>query len=586
MNNLFYFPIVRTVVLMSASLICAWLPSVALAKGNTITEAFGVNMHLRQRLTDSEWETALDLANEAGVEWAREEFNWDVLEPTDNQFSFTTYNEVVAAYADRDIAVLGLLTYSSSWASSNPGSTDAEFYPPDLEAWSDYVGTVAEQYAGQIDYWEIWNEPNYAGFWQGSTDDYVELLETAATAITTANPNARIVLGGLSGADTDFLDTLYDSISDKTMIDVVAVHPYRVIDGNYNYAPETVFDGLNTLATDLYNIKAVLNLHGQHDTPIWLTEVGWTTGEDGVSERTQAEYLIRLYTIALSISDVRKVFWYSFNDTSDDESYNDAQFGLVDDDFSKKLAFSAFQFAHNNLNHRWFKDKTLPEYKIIDNFSASQAHGWQFSGTQCTNGTMNDHYRGTMLISYVFTGSDNCYAPITFNQELPNPTRALQFKAKGDNDNTLLRVRVVDATGETFQYNLGYMPKEWLFYTVQLNEPASFWNGDRDGKLDQPLTFNAFVLDDTDGSKEKGIIAFDELYATSRAETYLYRYHQGTKDIYAYWTSADTKPLLLYLTGAGQLREKRFGKSNLRKESGNGYYRVQSQRTVKFLQTL
>lgn len=586
MSNFFHFSNVRTVGLITVGLLCSWFPGQVLAKGDTITEAFGVNMHLRQRLTDSKWATALDLADQAGVEWAREEFNWDVLEPTDDQFSFTTYDAVTAAYADHDIAVLGLLTYSSSWASSNPGSTDAEFYPPNLEAWSDYVGTVAEHYADQIDYWEIWNEPNYAGFWQGSTNEYVELLETAATAITIANPNAKIVLGGLSGADTDFLDTVYDSISEKTMIDVVAVHPYRVVGDDYNYAPETVYNGLNTLSTDLYNVKAVLNHHGQFDTPVWLTEVGWTTGESGVNERTQAEYLIRLYTLALSIPNVHKVFWYSFNDTADDESYNDAQFGLVEEDFSKKVAFSAFQFVHNNLNRRWFKDQILPEYKIIDNFSASQAHGWKFSGTHCTNGTINDHYQGTMLVSYVFTGSNNCYAPVTINQELPNPTRALQFKVKGDDDDTSLRVRVVDATGETFQYDLGYMPKEWLFYTVQLSEPANYWNGDRDGKLDQPLTFNALVLDDADGSKEKGTVAFDELSASSRANTYLYRYHMGVKDIYAYWTSDGTKALLLHLAGAGQMLEKRFGKSDMLKESGNGYYRVQSQHAVKFLQTL
>ena len=94
------------------------------------------------------------------------------------------------------------------------------------------------------------------------------------------------------------------------------------------------------------------------------------------------------------------------------------------------------------------------------------------------------------------------------------------------------------------------------------------------------------VIDDTDGSKEKGTLAIDELYSSSRAQTYLYRFHKGTKDTYAYWTSDGSKDLLLYLAGAGRIREKRFGKSNVIKESGNGYYRVQSQKAVKFLQTL
>ncbi|EKD76137.1 MAG: hypothetical protein ACD_43C00214G0001 [uncultured bacterium] len=575
-----------SVMILSFVVVVGMLPDVVTAKSNTISDAFGVNMHLRQRITDSDWSTALDLANEAGVDWSREEFSWDVIESTNDQFNFASYDSVIEAYNTHDINVLGLLTYSSSWASSNPGSTEAEFYPPDLDAWSDYVSTVAAHYAGQIDYWEIWNEPNYSGFWKGTTDDYVELVETAATAIKTANPNAKIVLGGLSGADTNFLNEVFSSISDKSLIDVVAIHPYRVIDGDYNYAPETVLDGLNSLTTDIYNVKAILNFNGRSDTPIWLTEIGWTTADAGVSNRMQAEYLMRLYTIALAIPDVQKVFWYSFNDTSDDESYADAQFGLVEEDYSKKTAFSAYQYIRNNLEQRWFKDLSLPDYKIIDNFSSSTGMGWKFSGTQCTNGTVNDHDHGAMQISYAFTADTNCYAPVTLNKELPNPTRALQFKVKGDNDNTLLRVRVVDATGETFQYNLGYMPKEWLYYTIQLNQPSSYWNGDKDGKLDQPITFNAFVLDDTDGSNEQGTLAIDEFYATSHADTYLYRFHKDTKDVYAYWTTNQTQSLLLDLVGAGRMREKRFGKSNITKESGDGYYHVQSQRAVKFLQTL
>ena len=575
----------RSSIVIIFSLI--WLlPSLVAARGDTIQGAFGVNIHLRQRITDANWGTAMQAAEDAGVQWGREQFNWDVIEPADNDFAWKTYDAVIAQYQAHHIQVLGLFTYSSSWASSNSGATDYEFYPPDLAAWKDYVGTVAAHYTGQVDTWEIWNEPNYSGFWKGTIEEYVDLLEIAAAAITEANPNAHIVLGGLSGADSSYLNDVYDTLSDTSTIDVVAIHPYRVLDGDFNYAPETERDGLNSLATDLYNMKAVMNQHGQSDTPVWLTEVGWTTAEAGVSNRLQAEYLIRLYTIALSIPDIEKVFWYSFNDTAENESYTDAQFGLVEDDFSKKPAWSAYQFARNNLSKRKFKDLTLPEYKIIDNFASAAGQGWEFSGTECTDGTMNDHANGTLVISYVFTATDNCYAPVTLNQTLPNPTRALQFKVKGDNDNTLLRLRVVDASGETFQYNLGFMPKEWLFYTVQLGEPSSYWNGDKNGQLDQPLTFNAFVLDDTDGSRERGTIAIDELYATSRADTYLYRFHKGDKDVYAYWTTNTSRSLLLNLVGAGRMREKRWEKSNLIKKSGNGYYRVQSQRAVKFLQTL
>lgn len=551
---------------------------------DTITEAFGMNLHLRQRIPQAEWTTVLELADEAGVQWAREQFNWDVLEPVDDSFDFDTYDAVMSAYQAQDVQVLGLLTYSSSWASSNTGATDYEFYPPDLDAWENYVGTVAEHFAGQIDYWEIWNEPNHAGFWKGSTQEYVDLFEVASAAITAANPDAVVVLGGLSGSDSNYLDTVYETIADKTMIDVVAIHPYREAEGSFNHAPETVVDGLNTLTNDLYNMKAVMNLNGQSDTPIWLTEVGWTTADAGVSDRRQSEFLTRLYIEALVIPKVDKIFWYSFNDTSDDESYLDAHFGLVEDDYTTKPALTAYDYAKQHLNGRYFKDQTLPGAQVVDDFSASQ--GWEFAGTVCTDGSLNDHSNGVMQVSYKFTATSNCYAPITLNEKLPDPTRALQFKVKGDNDNTFLRVRLVDATGEIFQYNLGYMPSEWLYYVIQLDQVSSYWGGDKDGLLDQPLTLNAFVLDDTDGSLEQGELSFDDVLATPKSHTYLYRFHKDNKDVYAYWTSKQKRDLTVHLAGAGKMREYRFNKDSVLHESGSTDYKIKSDRVVKFLQTL
>jgi hypothetical protein len=570
---------IKAVILIIISV----LPSLALAKDNVITDAFGANIHLRQRHSEDTWEDVLTAADTAGVQWAREQFNWDVIESTNNDFNYDAYDAVLAAYQAHDINVLGLLTYSSSWASSNSGSTDYEAYPPDDTAWADYVGNVAEHYAGQIDYWEIWNEPNYAGFWTGDASDYADLLNTAITAIQAANPNAKIVLGGLSGADYDFLSDVLDQIDDLDALAVVAIHPYRTSEGSYNYAPEDIATGLNTLTTDIYNIKAVMNRFGLTDTPIWLTEVGWQTGTDGVGARTQAEYLIRLYTQALAIPDVQKVFWYTLVDTSSDEDISDAQFGLYEDDLTPKTAVSAYQFVVQELSNRWHKDQTLPQAHLVDDFSGGL--GWHYAGTVCTTGTLDDHDNGRLYATYHFTSNTNCYAPITLGQQLPTGTQSLLFKAKGDNNSTLLRVRVVDSTGETFQYNLGYMPKEWLYYTVQLGQPSTWWNGDHDGKLDQPLTFDAFVLDDADGLQETGTVQFDDLSTSTKANVYQYRFHKGSKDTYAYWSTAKERKLRILLAGAGRIKERIWRYEDRLHTSGNGYYRLRARNGVTFLRT-
>lgn len=559
------------------------LPTVTEAKDNVVGEAFGANVHLRQRHAEDEWNDVLDAANAAGVQWGREQFNWDVIEPTDDDFSFDTYDAVVAAYGEHDINMMGLLTYSSSWASGNPGAIDYEAYPPDLDAWADYVETVTAHYADSVTYWEIWNEPNHDGFWIGDTEDYIDLVETAITAIADGNPNAKIVLGGLSGSDYDFLNDVLDGLGDPSDLDVIAIHPYRTSGDSFNYAPEELASGLNTLTTDIYNIKAVMNRYSLTDVPLWLTEVGWQTGDDGVGERTQAEYLTRLYTMALAIPDVQKVFWYTLVDTSDDESIDDTQFGLYEDDLEPKTAVSAYQYVVEELTGRWLKDQTLPQAKVVDNFSSGL--GWHFAGTVCTTGSLSDHDTGKMFISYTFTADTNCYAPITLDKQLEDGTQSLLFRAKGDNNSTQLRVRVIDSTGETFQYNLGYMPKEWLYYTIQLTQPSSWWNGDRDGKLDQPIRFDSFVLDDEDGLQETGTVQFDDLTTSTKANAYQYRFHKGSKDTYAYWSTAKERRMKILLAGAGEIKERIWRYEDKIHSSGDGYYRLRARNAVTFLRT-
>lgn len=553
------------------------------AKTTPNKNAFGVNMHLRTRIPEEDWSTVLQKASDAGVQWGREEFTWDVIEPSDDDFSWDAYDAVVDAYDNADIRMLGLLTYSSSWASSNPSSSDSEFYPPDVDAWTDYVTEVATRYDGRVNAWEIWNEPNHSGFWKGDVNDYAEVLAAAADAIHSVNPDATVVLGGLSGADSSYLNDVYEALGSTSGIDVVAIHPYRVIGSNFNYAPEATADGLNTVTNDIYNVLAVMRAHGQTNTPLWLTEAGWTTDSTGVSEDTQARYVLRLYAIALSIPQVKKVFWYDMTDTSASD-YPEAHFGLLEPTtYGKKVSYEAYAFVSRHLNGRRFKDQFLAEEHTVDAFTGVNA--WEFVGTQCTNGTVEQ--TGTALVvNYAFTGSRNCYAPVQSGIALPSGTRAVQFTANGADDDTFLRVRVVDSTGETFQYQLGYMPSRKLFYTVQLGAHSSHWGGDNDGTLDQPLTFDSFVFDDTDGSLASGTVRIRNLVSTTVGNTYVYRYHKDNKDIYAYWSHASSPSAVVELIGAGRVRIKRFQNSSTVKTSGTGFYRIRARSFVKFLQTL
>ncbi len=56
--------------------------------------------------------------------------------------------------------------FSSDWASSAPADAEKRWiWPPkDARDYANFVRRLVKHYAGQIRYWEFWNEPNNTDF--------------------------------------------------------------------------------------------------------------------------------------------------------------------------------------------------------------------------------------------------------------------------------------------------------------------------------------------------------------------------------------------------------------------------------------
>lgn len=527
-----------------------------------VGHAFGANIHLQQRVPADEQATVLDAAQSAGMQWAREEFRWEVIEPSDGVFDFTQYDAIVDSYAERNMNVLGLLTYSTQDASTKPSDNDYEFYPPDITEWKKYVRTVVRQYEGQVHHWEIWNEPNHEGFWKGTQKEYIAVLQAAANVIHDENPNAKVVLGGLSGADSDYLNGILNGI-DSGVVDIVAIHPYRQIDGSFTYAPEDAQDRLNTLRSDIYNVLAVMRRHGYKKTPIWLTEMGWPTSTAGVSKTRQAQFLMRAYVEALSIPQVKKIFWYSLVD-------DDEQFGLLTDEYAEKRAFQSHQFIKRHIRKAKLQHTTFPNAKDFPVFT----YEWHYAHTECATTRRFLKTAEDIQLTYEFEQDPSCYAPVITDAILPEHTRALQFMGKGSNADVTLRIRIRDESGEVFQYTLSMMPDQWLPYTVQLNEPAPSWNGDRNGKLDGQLKFEAVVIDNNGDTTGAGTFHIKDMKTTTDAHTYMTRFTKKGSPWAVVWRNTNSKKMPIHFGKQTRIRVKRFQKKNSVEVSSNGYYQI------------
>ena len=242
---------------------------------------------------------------------------WLHLEPADGQWNWTTLDAHLAKAAAEGVDDVTLvLAGTPRWAAIRETDDDAPWLgpgsaspPKDVEQWRDFVTETASRYRGQIDAYEIGNEPNLATFWNGTSQEYAELVSVAADAIGEADPDARIVVNaGLVRGERD-LDALARWLGPlaegtdgdpRAAIDVVSVHLY----------PEPA--DLPDVPDLLQGIRTALADAGFGGTPAWVTEVNV---QDGSSLPT-AQQGSAVTTLTRQIDDAgfARAYWYAWTD--------------------------------------------------------------------------------------------------------------------------------------------------------------------------------------------------------------------------------------------------------------------------------
>ena len=143
----------------------------------------------------------------------------------------------------------------------------------------------------------LWNEPNNLSHWDFKIDpewkSFAEMTITAARVIREINPDLKIILGGISPIDPNFIELLTGhGVIDA--VDVVAVHGFPL---DWNHW------SIHEWPRKVDEIRAVTK------KPVWVTEVGASSfGAEEVQEwgmRKTAELLLPV---------VDRVYWYSLFD--------------------------------------------------------------------------------------------------------------------------------------------------------------------------------------------------------------------------------------------------------------------------------
>lgn len=335
-----------------------YLPLAARCYNNTVPP-FGVQFY--GALNDSQ---GLDQIADAGARWIRVPFSWKSIEPSNTtpENDWSSLDTSVINATEEGIQLILTLGGQPSWA-----AIYAQGPVTDTDDILEFMGSVVERYDGdgvddapgspQVTYFELYNEPDNGdpghardggwGCWGdfdndapgcGNAEDYATLLQTLYPVVKDANPQAKLVFGGMAldwfppigPFDPNFLDNVLAACQGQNCFDVMNFHYYPPFRSHWESY------GAGIIGKASY-VQQKLAEHGFTDTPAICTETSWCSNCAWGSDELQSRYAVKGYVRGMA-ADLDVVTWFWARDGG-----SDGQPGLLDDDLQPKNSYWAFQ---------------------------------------------------------------------------------------------------------------------------------------------------------------------------------------------------------------------------------------------------
>ena len=280
--------------------------------------------------------------------------SFDPTDPASPEYRFGGVDATIAAARARDLDVLLLVSQAPDWA-EGPGRT-GDFtgvgaWRPDPKAFGQFMTAVARRYAGQVEAYELWNEPNLPTYlapqWRRSGGRFVEespriykaLVNTGYAGAKAGDPSARVVVGSTGPygepkagqkrmAPARFWRALLclrgtskaprtASCDEPLRADVLSHHPYGVGSPQSDtYWPDDVTLGeLDRLERAWRLAERTGRLLPAGKRPRWATEFGWESrpDPDAPTDAQQARYLAEGLQL-LDAAGYAKAHWFLIRD--------------------------------------------------------------------------------------------------------------------------------------------------------------------------------------------------------------------------------------------------------------------------------
>lgn len=319
-------------------------------------EAFTITFSTNEDYDTSAYATAdglveveedFKLVKALGLDKLRVSFSWSNYEPIRGRFAnlewLHQFVDLAEAYG---IELMPYFCYAPGWATPYGDWNEP---PANLDDWYNYVYHMVSEFKDQIDIWEIWNEQDMSMWFTGTPDEFAQVLETGARAVRDADPDALVLMGGITAPDEKYVEYMLDK-GLSSSFDVVPVHSYHE-----SWSSATVESYLTSWGSPFNDIKQLLLAKGDGQE-VWVNEIGYPT-IGGRTEEDQASFIRRAVATLMSTEAVTLISWYEIKDLPRDfhlgviGDENNYHLGLTHVDRTPKLAFYTYQNIVELLNY-------------------------------------------------------------------------------------------------------------------------------------------------------------------------------------------------------------------------------------------
>ena len=347
------------------------------AVANAGVNPFGANTFLQHEVEPAKRERQMQMLQDAGFQWIRQEFTWEDIEIHGKgdfedrrndppRSAWEKYDHIVDLAEKYDIDIIARLSNPPAWTRALSDTVGTRAPPDDVHDYGDFVEAVVDRYRGRIRHYQLWNEPNIYPEWGENPVDpagYAELLCEGYRRAKAVDPDVVILSGALaqtidlSGRDLNdfiFLQRLYDAGAGECF-DIMTTNAYLLWSAPTDHRMRPLVT--NYGRTEY--IRDIMVRNGDAHKPIWISEMnsnalpvgpdaegimGW--GAYGrVSLETQAEWAPLAYERAQAEWPYVGVvnFWF-FKPASDLDS-NQAYyyFRMIEPDFTPLPVYEAIK---------------------------------------------------------------------------------------------------------------------------------------------------------------------------------------------------------------------------------------------------